>query len=161
MAAGESRISEAFRQLLELSDSRFLATSLLELLRCDGLARQFGFAAEDIHLVAHWMNQAGIRWGRDRHHRRKASQADFTEATTWTYGLDRLFLGYALGQEPLPDGARPTVIPCDLVEGERAIQLGNLARFYEQLVAFAEFSKDAHSLEEWAARLEKLVDDFY
>lgn len=161
VAAGESRISEAFRQLLELSDSRFLATSLLELLRCDGLARQFGFAAEDIHLVAHWMNQAGIRWGRDRLHRRKASQADFTEATTWTYGLDRLFLGYALGQEPLPDDARPTVIPCDLVEGERAIQLGNLARFYEQLVAFAEFSKDAHSLEEWAARLEKLVDDFF
>ena len=159
VAAGESRIAEAFRQLLELSDSRFPATRLLELLRCDGIARRFGFAPEDIGEVGRWLNLAGIRWGRDRHHRKEKSAADFAEETTWTYGLDRLFLGYALGQEPLPAAAEPRVIPCDLVEGDRAIQLGSLARFYERLVDFAEFSAVPHPLAEWAARLEKLLDD--
>lgn len=160
VAAGESRASEAFRQLLELADSRFSAPELLALLRYDGVARRFGFEPAEVDESALWLNRAGVRWGRDKAHRKSVSQADFSEETTWRHGLDRLILGYAMGQEPAPPNPAG-VFPCDRVEGDGAVRLGGLGRFYDMLVDFAEYAGRSHSPDEWAGRLESLLDDFF
>lgn len=160
VAAGESRAAEAFRQLLELADSRFTAPELLELLRYDGVARRFGFEPAEVDEAALWLNRAGVRWGRDSTHRKSVSGAVFGDETTWRHGLDRLILGYAMGQEEaLPNPA--AVFPCDLVEGDGAVRLGGLCRFYDQLSEFAEYGRSAHTPGEWAERLETLLDDFF
>lgn len=160
VAAGESRIAEAFQQLLELADSRFTASEILELLRCDNIALRFGLTPSDVDDAGVWLNEAGVRWGRNVEHREKTSGAKFGAETTWQYGLDRLFLGYAMGQEELPD-ALTNVLPSDCVEGDGAVLLGKLASFYNQLVEFAEFSSRSRPLAAWADRLEQLVDDFF
>ncbi len=158
IAGGESQAAEAFRQLLELADSRFAAPELVDLLRCDAVARQFDIEATDVDSIADWLNQAGVRWGRDVGHRESVSKAAFEEQTTWIHGLDRLFLGYALGQ----DATGPTDIsPCDCVEGGGAVLLGRLARFFQRTAAFADFGKFFHAPCEWADELDRLVDDFF
>ena len=160
VAAGESRAAQAFRQLLELADSRFTAPQLLELLHCDDVARRFGFEPDKVVAAARWLGPAGVRWGRDRQHRADVSGADFTEETSWRHGLDRLLLGYAMGREPAP--AQPAgVVPCDRVEGDAAVLLGRLARFYDMLVDFVKYAGTLHAPADWAKRLETLVDDFF
>lgn len=160
VAAGESRVAEAFRQLLELADSRFAAAEILELLRCENVALRFGLTPPDVDNAGMWLDKAGVRWGRNVEHRKKASGATFGAETTWQYGLDRLFLGYAMGREGL-SGALTDVIPSDCVEGDGAVLLGNLANFYNKLVEFAEFSSRSHPPAAWAGRLEQLADDFF
>ena len=160
VAAGESPAGEAFRQLMMLADGRFAASDVLGLLRCDGVARKFGFEPGDVDSAIGWLNQAGVRWGRDPRHREQSSQALFESQTSWRHGLDRLLLGYALGQEPILDFPSDCV-PCDGVEGGNAVLLGRLARFYEELTAFADFGQAAHPPEAWADRLDALVDDFF
>lgn len=160
VAAGESRIAEAFRQLLELADSRFAAVDVLDLLRCETLALSFGLTPKDVDNVALWLNKAGVRWGKNASHRKQVSGADFSEETSWQYSMDRLFLGYAMGQETQTN-TLTDVIPSDCVEGDGAIQLGNLANFYHALVEFAEFCRHNHSPATWAERLERLLDDFF
>jgi exodeoxyribonuclease V gamma subunit len=160
VAAGESRAAEAFRQLLELADSRFSAPELLELLRYDGVARRFGFEPDEVNEAALWLNQAGVRWGRDSAHRESVSHAAFAEETTWRHGLDRLILGYAMGQEKAPSNPAG-LFPRDCVEGDGAVRLGGLARFYDMVSEFAEYGRSDHTPEEWATRLETLLDDFF
>lgn len=159
VSTGESQAAEAFRQLLALSDSRFTAPEILDLLRYPGIARRFHFSPGDVDNAAAWIQKAGIRWGRNRHHRREVV-ADFTEDTTWQVGFDRLFLGYALGSK---DDHFPEfqISPSDTVEGGDAILLGHLARFYNALTDFAKFSSSEHSLAEWADRLDLALNDFF
>lgn len=160
VAAGESRAAEAFRQLLEIADSRFSAPQLLELLHYEGIARKFDFEPDEVDEAALWLARAGIRWGRDANHRQEACGAVFTEETTWRHGLDRLILGYAMGREPVP--LNPAgVIPRDCVEGAGAVRLGSLVRFFEMLSEFAEYCGTPRPPKEWADRLERLLDDFF
>ena len=156
VATGESQAAEAFRHLLELADSRFTAPEILDLLRYPGIARRFHLAPDDIDSATAWLNQAGIRWGRNQAHRTAITGTEFDAATTWQAGLDRLFLGYALGND-----APPPFVPCDTVEGDDAIHLGHLARFYQALTQFADFSSAPHTLAVWADELDALLNQFF
>jgi exodeoxyribonuclease V gamma subunit len=160
IAGGENSSAWAFRQLLELSDSRFAAPDVVDLLRCPGVARKFGFEPADVDGVAAWIARAGIRWGRDPAHRKAVSHAAFEPQTTWRHGLDRLLLGYALGGG---DDAPPLggVLPCDCAEGREAVLLGQLAAFYSRLADVAESSIARRPVAEWAERIGQWIDDFF
>ena len=160
VATGESQAAEAFRHLLELADSRFTAPEILDLLRYPGIARRFHLSPDDVASAAAWFNQAGIRWGQNQRHRQHKTNALFDAATTWQAGFDRLFLGYALGSTP-PPAPFPGLIPCDAVEGDNAIRLGHLARFYHALTQFADFCAAPHPLADWADQLDALLSQFF
>ncbi len=161
VSAGESLASNAFRTLLNLADSRFTAPELLELLRYPAIAKQFGLEAEEVDDAAVWLNRGGVRWGRDPEHRKRVSDATFGEETTWGYGLDRLFVGYAMGTDFADDAPKLEIVPCDAVEGGEAVRLGYLAHFYSKLTEFASFSQGQHSVANWVEHLNALVDDFF
>ncbi|MCO5044424.1 MAG: exodeoxyribonuclease V subunit gamma [Kiritimatiellae bacterium] len=160
VSAGESQAANAFNQLLNLTDSRFTAPQILELLRNPSIALQFELAPDDVDEAAIWLNKAGVRWGRDAEHRALVTKASFTEETTWGHGLDRLLLGYAMGQEPADINPRK-LLPCDVVEGDEAACLGRLVHFYEKLTDFADYGRSDHTAAEWVERLNTLVDDFF
>lgn len=161
VVAGESSAAVAFRQLLALPESRFSTADLLDLLRCETVANRFGFASsDDVDLAAEWLSRAGVRWGRDVFHRQTAADVEKFDApeATWRFGLDRLLLGYALGDEAAAVRCTPA---SDCVEGGEALLLGRLARFYESLAEFAATGAKARPVREWADRLDRLVDEFF
>ncbi len=158
--AGESLVAEGFMRLLDLADSRFAAAEIVGMLQCDCLGRAFGIAQDDVERIAEMIDAAGIRWGRGTAHREHVTEVAFTEATSWRHGLDRLLKGYLLGA--LPDEVHPTSPwPCDIVEGEDALLLGRLARFVEELGAFADYGAVRHPLAEWVDKLGSVVDEFF
>ena len=160
VAAGESPAAEAFRQLLDLADGRFAAPDVLDLLRCETVARRFDFSPADLDWTASWLNRAGVRWGRDSLHRKDVSHASFEEQTSWRHGLDRLLTGYVFGREPAADLASG-LLPLDAAEGTEAVLLGRLARFYGELERFAKACAASCSAAAWADRLDHAVGVFF
>jgi len=160
VAGGESRVAEAFRRLLELATSRFSAPDVLDLLYVEPVREAFGFAAEDVGMLASWVEKAGIRWGHDPQHRREVLAVDFDPpaATTWQYGLDRLLLGFAAGADGEAAVPVDAPLPCDCTGSDGAVALGRLAHFYERLRQMADWMRGVHRAADWADRLDHWIN---
>ena len=82
-----------------------------------------GYDAAGTGRIRTWVRESGIRWGADAAMRVELGLPVVT-ANTWDFGLDRLFLGYAL---PPGSSLYRRVAPYPDVEGSAAADLGALA----------------------------------
>lgn len=97
----QSEIVQGFLQLLNLSESRWNTSELLQLFEHISFQRRHQLTPEDYSTIHEWIEQAGIRWGDDWLHRNELLQqahceqgmVDETQVGTWDYGLSRLLLG--------------------------------------------------------------------
>src|SRR5699024_6508563 len=105
--AASHPIINALTTVLDLPLWRWRASELLELLSIPAVMRRFDLADSELDDVRHWVEQAGIRWGRDGDHRRAMGAGGF-EQNSWRFGLDRLLLGVMQSDEDtLIDGVAP------------------------------------------------------
>ncbi|MEI6624173.1 MAG: exodeoxyribonuclease V subunit gamma, partial [Actinomycetes bacterium] len=141
--------------LLSLLDSRFTATDVVGLLSTVPVRQRFGFSDDDLERIAHWVDEAGIRWGLDQRQRARWQLAD-TGANTWSAGLDRILLGVAMADEELRvvGGA----VPLDDVRSADIELAGRLAEFVERLGQCAAFFAGEFTLTEGVSRLLEAVD---
>ena len=96
-------VVQAFGQLLHVLRGRFTAAEVLDLLALPPVRQRFGLPAADLGAVRDWVAAAGIRWAADADHRRSVGQPA-EDANTWRFGLDRLLLGVAVGEDDDADG---------------------------------------------------------
>ena len=97
----QSEIVQGFLQLLELCESRWNASNLLQLFEHASFQRRHQLTPSDYLQFQEWVEQAGIRWGEDWLHRNELLQrrhceqgmVEETTVGTWDYGLSRLLLG--------------------------------------------------------------------
>ncbi|OQX17518.1 MAG: exodeoxyribonuclease V subunit gamma [Desulfobulbaceae bacterium A2] len=143
--------------LLGLPDSRLEAPPLLDLLEMAPVRRRFGLDQADLPRLRQWVRDSNIRWGADGAHR-AACDLPAAEENTWEFGLDRLFLGYALppGQEFCLGLA-----PCFGAEGSDAVGLGTLAEFFFRLRQWRETLEQPLVPADWPGRLQHLLDAFF
>ena len=154
----ENPIARILLELLALPQSRFTASEVFELLREPVVALRFGLATADLEQVRLWLAQSGIRWGMDAQHRADCELPP-SARHTFSEGLRRLFLGYAL-----PDHAENLVggvLPCAGVEGVQARLLGCLWLFVETLERLRLDLSPARSPEDWQRTLLAVIDDFF
>ncbi|HEY8554938.1 MAG TPA: exodeoxyribonuclease V subunit gamma [Burkholderiales bacterium] len=154
----ESAVVAAFFGLLALPRGRFDANSVLALLEAEAVQRRFGFTDADLPLVREWVRESRIRWGIDASTREALGLPAFSE-NSWTHGLDRLMLGYAL---PVKGSALfAGILPCDDIEGARAQTLGRLHAFTARLFAFCDELRTPKPLAEWARTLARALELFF
>lgn len=149
-----SEVVDAFATILSALPGRMTASGLLDLLGVGVVRARFGIEASDLDLVRRWVTESGIRWGADAEHRAEVGQPPLPD-NTWRFGLDRLFLGYALpgAGETLFEG----VLPYDDVEGTSAQLLGRVADFCETLFRFRALPGQARPMSAWREELTKLL----
>ncbi len=94
--------------LLGLVGGRMTAGDVLDLAGSAPVRRRFGFDDDDLDRIARWVDQAAIRWGRDARSRAPFDLERFDQ-NTWRFGLDRLLLGVATGEDRGPDEERYAV----------------------------------------------------
>ena len=148
----------AFLALLDLPDSRYPVDQLLSLLEVPAVQRRFGIPEGDLPLLARWIREAGIRWGRDASSRRELGLPE-TDQNSWRAGLDRLLLGFALpgaGEQMFGD-----ILPVDDAEGSDTALLGALLEFVDSVFDLARRLQGAQSLRVWQDRLFSLLLDFF
>lgn len=146
----ESIIAETFLALLELPDSRFTVSSILDILETQEVQAAFSISENDLALIKNWINDTGIRWGIDSVSKEKLNLPAFEE-NTWSCGLKRLLLGFSL-----PSQGRHSfenISGYDHLEGSQSEILGNLLDFVETLVHFTTLLSQNHTLTEWSSIL--------
>lgn len=185
----KSALINAFFAILELSQSRFTISEVLNILETPAVRKCFGLLEADLALIRHWINQTGIRWGIDAENRAEMNLPAFEE-NTWRAGLKRLLLGYALPPSPLSPLAQPIeptteleeksttskpekilpdreerlfqhLLPFEGVEGSEALVLGKLVTFAEALFDYVEQFKQSRPVSHWVAFLKQLLARFF
>lgn len=149
---------DAFVRLLGLTEARFTVSEVLGFLAEPAIARRQGLEGEAQDWLRTWMDESAIRWGLDAAFREKVGAAPIDE-NTWRFGLNRLLLGHALGNE---DTALADVVPVANVEGGAAQGLGHLAAFIALLTETCAGFRQARSGGQWkhwlGTRLDLLFD---
>ncbi len=156
-AAQESPLINSFLHLLGLNKSRFALTDILGILEVPAVMRRFDLDDDDLLLIRRWLEQAGVRWGRDQHSR-QAQQLPAFEHNSWAFGIKRLILGYSFSDEA-PIYHDSLALPG--VEGQSAQALGKLLNFIEAIDEFNLALGEHCPLSVRITQLQTLVETFY
>src|SRR5690606_32224459 len=103
------RVLDAVARLLALPDARCTAADLIDLLHEPAFRRAAGLSPDALDAVRIGVARAHVHWGRDGRHKATFGLPD-DDVHTWQHGLDRLMLGFAVGDDALLVGGH---VPLD------------------------------------------------
>ena len=145
-------------QMLALPDSRFEASTLLDLCAQPAVAARFGFGDERHDRLVELVQQSGIRWGLSAAHRSRFGLAQYPQ-NTWLAGVQRMLLGVALPETDLVTAR--TVLPLDDIDSSDVDLIGGLAELIGRLSRLLTTFEQPAPIAQWATRcraaLESLV----
>ncbi len=151
---------QALETLLALPQSRLAVSDLLDLLEVPALRRRFGVGEDELPRLHGWLRGANIRWGLHAEQRASLDLPDRPEEATqhtWRFGLRRMLLGYAVGQDAKPWRG---IEPFDEIGGLDAALLGPLTRLLDKLDATWRQLREPATVADWCGRLRTLMADF-
>lgn len=148
-------VVDSLLALLAITTTRATATSVLDLLGKEPVARRFGLGPDALEQASRWVVNTGIRWGFDREDRVYHGQpAD--RVHTWHAGIDRLLLGVAMADED--DRIIGDVTPFDHIEGDDAIVAGRLAEAITVIGSTVKSLRAPRDAAGWADALDQALD---
>lgn len=157
----ESPILAAFMQLVNLPNTRCLASELLELLEMPAILKRFDLSEDDFLQARQWVEESGIRWGLDSH---TGSEFELPETrqNTWQFGIQRMLLGYAMPESAgLFEAQEGSLSPYNEVQGMGAELAGKLAHFIQQISQYRRKLSYVQSIDAWRETLVAMLDDFF
>ena len=160
-ARASSPLMSALEWLLRLPHERCRLSDLSALLDVPAIAARFGLDASALPRLTQWMNGAGIRWGLDAAHREALDLSACAEQNTALFGLQRMLMGYAVGQgdEHESDAPFGQIEPYPEVGGLDAALAGGFARLLARLIRWHTDSQTPATPDVWASRLRALLAD--
>ncbi len=148
-----------FIDLLQLPDSRFEVSKIMDYLRLPALQVKFGFDNSEMDTIEWWLDEAAIHWAKDAAHKGQlAGLKETTAMFTWQWGLERLLLGFAQSDSQVIYDDR-LLLPH--VEGQGAMLLGRLMQLLERLQYHASELKKSRTAEDWQSYLIELSEQFF
>ncbi|HDM8067879.1 exodeoxyribonuclease V subunit gamma [Vibrio harveyi] len=157
----ESPILAAFMLLVNLPNTRCLASELLELLETPAILKRFDLSEDDFLQAKQWVEESGIRWGLDSH---TGSEFELPETrqNTWQFGIQRMLLGYAMPESAgLFEAQEGSLSPYNEVQGMGAELAGKLAHFIQQISQYRRKLSHVQSIDAWRETLVAMLDDFF
>lgn len=154
----ESRLIEAFLDLIDPGDGRMDAAHVTALLERPWIHRKFDLDEAEVDRIRQWIRDVRIRWGVDGPSRAKLGLPDISEHT-WRAGLDRLLMGYAMAGKD--ERTFADILPYDPMEGSETAALGGLLEFTDRLFSHTEQLSIPRPPAEWARFLNEVLDAFF
>jgi exodeoxyribonuclease V gamma subunit len=140
---------------------RASVSELRDLLDVPALAARFGLDAADLPLLTQWLAGAGVRWGLDAEHRASLGLGACGDACSWAQGLQRMLLGYAVGEggAAAEAGVAPWagIEPYAEVGGLSAALAGGLAALLAVVQRWWRQAEQPATPEVWAERARALL----
>jgi exodeoxyribonuclease V gamma subunit len=162
-------LMSAFAQVLDLAESRFTVSEVLDFLDVPAVARRFAIDPAGRDALERWLRRARVAWGLDAEMKAEAGAAA-NDANSWQFGFDRMYAGLIVGQdggEELQDGRLPDgrlldgILPLDGVSGSTVEALGQFDHLLGELRrARSEFAH-ARPLAGWSEWLLELIDQLF
>ncbi|MDD2462724.1 MAG: exodeoxyribonuclease V subunit gamma [Desulfobulbus sp.] len=155
--ASEQPQIRCFLDLLALLESRFSAPEVLALCENPLLLARFGLDAGQLPRLHTWVEAAGIRWGLDSEHRHQL-EVEAGSVHSWRFGLDRLLLGYLMGEA---NQTFADLLPyAHLAAGEAEV-LGGFVQLLDTLAHWQQEIRSERTPIRWCTDLRQMVDDFF
>ncbi len=126
---GSQPLMLALEYLLDLPGQRFTLSEVCDLLDVPAIQRRFGISSDALPQLRLWLSEAGVRWGLDSEQRASLDLAAPGSSYSWMFAIERMLLGFAIGDVPLWQGRAPYAE----VAGLAAAELGPLLQFIQQL----------------------------
>jgi exodeoxyribonuclease V gamma subunit len=142
-------------QLLALPLSRFGVDEFVAFLAVPAIARKFELNTADIASIETWLRDTGVRWGVDAAHHAAAGAGHFREFS-WDFGLDRLVLGYASGDE---EALIAGIAPDAAVEGKAGEKFGVVLRMFDLLRTLRAQQAQPQSPLQWQTIYNGVLDE--
>ena len=117
-------------QMLAIAGGRAEGSRILDLLASDPVRRRFSFTENDLETITGWVENAGIRWSFDEHHREDFGLEGYVQ-NTWRFGLDRILAGAAVSDDA--ERFFATTLPLDDVASSSIDLAGRLAECIDRL----------------------------
>lgn len=151
-------IFNTVEKLLEIAESRFKVTEVLDLLDSTSIREKFRFTDDHLQTLERWIDETHIRWGID-----KQSKAIYglpkSNSFTWKAGLNRMMLGYAM--KPDEDNLFNGIYPYREVEqSEDALLTGRFIHLMESLFQFHQQIRYPQTLDNWVKLLNRWIFRF-
>ncbi|MDY0248775.1 MAG: exodeoxyribonuclease V subunit gamma [Pseudomonas sp.] len=147
----------ALEHLLKLPESRLAVTDIMSLLDVPALRARFAIEATHLPVLQRWLTGAGVRWGLSAEHRENFSVPRGLSQNTWNFGLQRMLLGYAMGDSDAFAGIQPY----DEVGGMDAALIGPFMQFLDALQALHQQLSTPHSYVGWREVFFGLLEQFF
>jgi len=163
-STAESEVLTAFMTVCGIVGSRFKISRIADLLTTEPVLKATGLEADDLGLVEHLLREGNIRWGLNKNHRCEEIGIDMPSYMTWEYGLDRLLMGYAAGDEAwYGDEGDDTdrLFSSDCAEDAAAVVLGKLAKFIDRLKHYRSILSEKKTLDDWHGLLGTMLDELF
>lgn len=146
-----------FLRILELADSRFKISDVLDILDSAAIKRKFDLSEDDIGVLERWLDENRIHWGIDGEFRREEGLPP-DNSFTWRSGMERMVMGYAVyAGDELIDG----IYPYGEVEGRDLSELvGRFASLMDRLFALRRQSRTQRKPSGWLTLLKQVVNQF-
>ena len=155
--AGEHALIRCLLDLLDLLPGRFTAPEVLSLCETPALLRRFGLDPAILPRLHDWTREAGIRWGLDADHREEFG-VHAGDLHSWRFGLDRLLLGYLMGDCREPQAGR---LPYGHLAGGESEALGGFLALIDALAGWRLRLLRDRPMAEWCEALMELIDDLF
>ncbi|OOG50298.1 exodeoxyribonuclease V subunit gamma [Rhodanobacter sp. C01] len=157
-------LMSAFAQVLDLAESRFTVSEVLDFLDVPAVARRFEIDAGGRDALERWLRRARVAWGLDAGMKAEVGAAA-ADANSWQFGFDRMYAGLILGQDasgpfadaPLLDG----ILPLDGVYGNAVESLGQFDRLLGELRRARDAFAGTRPLAAWSEWLLELIDALF
>lgn len=151
---GHDRSDEAeelrltFLRMLELPDSRYSFSDVMDLLSSGPVRLKFGLSESDVVQIKQWMEDNHVIWGLDAGHRKDFNQPG-ESIQTWQSAMKRGWLGQLMGDpdqlfvndELLYDGINTT---------DQRLIWARFSAFLRQLNELRRIAKKKRGVEEWS-----------
>jgi exodeoxyribonuclease V gamma subunit len=147
----------ALEWLLRLPQQRCRQSEVRDLLDVPAVASRFGLGEDDLAVLGHWIEGAGVRWGLDQAHRAGLGLGSAGEQNAWIFGVRRMLLGYASGAGASFAGIEPYAE----VGGLDAALAGSLAQLIEELLAWRAALAQPRTPAEWGRQARDLLAAFF
>ena len=149
----------AFLTLLDIPQSRFEVSSIIDYLRLPSVQQRFGIEEQELDLIIYWLSSANVHWGLNEAHKKQfvETQAN-ADINTWEWGLKRLLIGIAQVDQPvLQEG----LLTLPHAEGKQAEVLGKLCALLEQLQWHLAQLKQHRNVLQWQEYLNTVRQRFF
>src|SRR5471032_3273312 len=147
----------ALEWLLRLPQQRCRQSEVRDLLDVPALSSRFGLHDDDLPTLGRWIEGSGVRWGLDQQHRSGLGLGPAGEQNSWLFGVRRMLLGYASGE----DAAFAGIEAYGEVGGLDAALAGSLAQLVEALLHWRAVLAQSHSPAEWGVQARALLAAFF
>ena len=147
----------ALERLLNLPQSRFAVSDLLDLLDVPSVRQRFAIEEEQLPLLHRWIRAANVRWGLHAEQRQSLELPLSPEQNSWFFGLQRMLLGYAVGSGE----AWGNIEPLDEIGGLDAALIGPLSHLLSCLDETWRQLCEPAAPQVWGERLRAILSQYF